>query len=79
MFFQDVMVTQRSACYLQSVLRFVRQLEENKVGLRIQVVLPGFVNDSQISLLGCFVVGQNCVNFTLFQIPTFLVLYAKRK
>ncbi len=44
-----------------------------------KVILPGFVNDSQVSFLCGLIVRQDSVNLTLFQILTFLVLYAKRK
>ncbi len=45
----------------KSLLRFLRQIQKNKVRLRIEIVLCGFINNAQISFLSSSLIRQKLI------------------
>ena len=66
------------SCGCQHFLSTDRQLDEYEVRFGIQVVLPGFVYNSEIPFLSCLFVRQDLVKFSLFKVVAISVVNTKR-
>ena len=66
-------------CYLQCFVRFTGQLDENEIGLGIEIVFAGFIDHSEIALSGSLLIRDYLVDLAFLQILAILVLHAKPK
>ena len=69
----------RLFCYSQRLLRLARQLDENEIGLRIEIIFTGFVNHSEITFFCPLFIRDDLIDLAFFQILAILVVHAKRK
>jgi len=58
-------------------LGFAGDLDKDKIGLRIKIILTGIVNHPEIAIFFSLGIGKDLINFTLLQVFTIPILYSE--
>jgi hypothetical protein len=75
----DTHVAHLLASNSKGIFSFCRQLNENEIGCRIKIILAGFIDDPEVTLLHGIVIGKNDVYLPLLKVLAVLVLNAQRE